>query len=251
MPAMNPCPNERCDLPFAHEGACKHAATQMPCPNGRCILPFAHDGACKRAGYLPFAHGLAKDDADQAAPIAMILRCSACGERHIDEGEFATKPHHTHACQFCGEVWRPAIGPTVGVKFLPGFKSTGSVQPNSIPIDDECARAACSAALARKSATIAMLEQRLTAIAWPPRDQPLTSSSSISAMCRALRQVDGYLVIGMKSGSDDMRPVVALDTTRYKSVRHPSDDTELEESVVASAINAAVASAKNPPKDTP
>jgi len=55
--------------------------------------------------------------------IAMLLWCPACGKRHIDEGEFATKEHHTHACQFCGMVWRPAIDFTVGVRFLPGFKN--------------------------------------------------------------------------------------------------------------------------------
>lgn len=55
-------------------------------------------------------------------PIPMILACPVCGRRHIDAGEFATKPHHTHACQTCGMVWRPAIVPTVGVRFLPGFK---------------------------------------------------------------------------------------------------------------------------------
>ena len=55
-------------------------------------------------------------------PIPMILHCPDCSYRHIDKGEFATKPHHTHACQCCGLVWRPAIGPTVGVRFLPGFK---------------------------------------------------------------------------------------------------------------------------------
>ena len=32
------------------------------------------------------------------------------------------KSHHTHACQTCGMVWRPAIIATVGVQFLPGFK---------------------------------------------------------------------------------------------------------------------------------
>lgn len=60
------------------------------------------------------------------APIPMLLWCPACGERHIDEGEFATKPHHTHACQHCGMVWRPAIVATVGVGFLPGFKNEAS-----------------------------------------------------------------------------------------------------------------------------
>jgi hypothetical protein len=51
----------------------------------------------------------------------MLLWCPLCGARHIDTGEFATKPHHTHACQTCGMVWRPAIVCTVGVQFLPGF----------------------------------------------------------------------------------------------------------------------------------
>lgn len=58
-------------------------------------------------------------------PIPMLLFCPWCGHRHIDEGEFATKSHHTHACQTCGMVWRPAIVPTVGVVFLPGFKNEG------------------------------------------------------------------------------------------------------------------------------
>lgn len=56
-------------------------------------------------------------------PIPMLIVCPACNERHVDEGEFATKRHHTHACQFCGTVWRPAIVATVGVHFLPGFKN--------------------------------------------------------------------------------------------------------------------------------
>lgn len=57
------------------------------------------------------------------APIPMLLWCPSCGERHIDVGEFATKVHHTHACQSCGMVWRPAVVPTVGVQWLPGFKN--------------------------------------------------------------------------------------------------------------------------------
>lgn len=58
---------------------------------------------------------------DTAVPL--ILYCPKCGGRHIDEGEFASKPHHTHACQHCGMVWRPAVLATVGVQFLPGFKN--------------------------------------------------------------------------------------------------------------------------------
>ncbi len=54
--------------------------------------------------------------------IPMLLFCPGCGGRHIDSGEFAKKSHHTHACQGCGFVWRPALVDTVGVQFLPGFK---------------------------------------------------------------------------------------------------------------------------------
>ena len=39
---------------------------------------------------------------EQPNVIFMLLWCPECGERHIDEGEFETKEHHTHACQYCG-----------------------------------------------------------------------------------------------------------------------------------------------------
>ena len=60
-----------------------------------------------------------------ADPIPMLLWCPGCHARHLDVGEFAAKPHHTHACQQCGFVWRPAVVHTVGVQFLPGFKNEG------------------------------------------------------------------------------------------------------------------------------
>jgi predicted RNA-binding Zn-ribbon protein involved in translation (DUF1610 family) len=56
-------------------------------------------------------------------PVPMLLWCPECGARHVDVGEFATKPHHTHSCQSCGMTWRPAVIPTKGVQFLPGFKN--------------------------------------------------------------------------------------------------------------------------------
>lgn len=56
--------------------------------------------------------------------IPMILFCPN-GHRHIDEQRFADKPHHTHACQECGIVWRPAKVNTHGVRFLPGYANAG------------------------------------------------------------------------------------------------------------------------------
>ncbi len=64
------------------------------------------------------------DGVIEPTPIPMLLTCPSCSARHVDKGEFATKPHHTHACQQCGMVWRPAIVPTVGVQFLPGYNDT-------------------------------------------------------------------------------------------------------------------------------
>tara|TARA_B100000678_G_scaffold105926_1_gene88824 strand:- start:1804 stop:2046 length:243 start_codon:yes stop_codon:yes gene_type:complete len=54
--------------------------------------------------------------------IPMILFCPN-GHRHIDEEDFAEVAHHTHACQECGIVWRPAKCNTHGVRFLPGYKN--------------------------------------------------------------------------------------------------------------------------------
>jgi hypothetical protein len=62
-------------------------------------------------------------------PIPMLLTCPVCHERHVDVGPYATKPHHTHACQHCGTCWRPGIVATVGVQFLPGFKDEGPCPP--------------------------------------------------------------------------------------------------------------------------
>ena len=61
--------------------------------------------------------------APEPEPIPMIIFCPLCHGRHIDEGDFATTPHATHACQHCGLVWKPAKVPTVGVQFLPGYKN--------------------------------------------------------------------------------------------------------------------------------
>lgn len=63
---------------------------------------------------------------EQPTPISMRLCCEACGKLHIDEGEFRTKVHHTHTCQYCGLTWRPAKEATVGVQWIPGFKNAAT-----------------------------------------------------------------------------------------------------------------------------
>lgn len=70
-------------------------------------------------------------------PIPMILTCPRCTGVHIDVGDFATKSHHTHACQLCGMVWRPALMPTVGVRFLPGFKNDPDAKDAEREVTDD------------------------------------------------------------------------------------------------------------------
>lgn len=80
-------------------------------------------------------------------PISMRLPCpgtvpdghggmKVCGVLHVDEGIWATKPHHTHSCQACGMTWRPAVVHTVGVQFLPGFRNDSDF--------NQCERGQCT-----------------------------------------------------------------------------------------------------------
>lgn len=55
-------------------------------------------------------------------PVPMLLWCPECGQRHVDRGKAADDAHHTHACQACGHVWKPAKIRTIGVQFLPGYR---------------------------------------------------------------------------------------------------------------------------------
>lgn len=60
----------------------------------------------------------ARQSVESTEPIPLILFCPACGHQHIDEGEWATKPHKTHLCEACETDWRPSMKPTVGVRML-------------------------------------------------------------------------------------------------------------------------------------
>lgn len=39
-------------------------------------------------------------------PAPSHLSCPKCGRAHLDQGEWADKPHHTHLCGVCGHKWR-------------------------------------------------------------------------------------------------------------------------------------------------
>lgn len=79
--------------------------------------------ASENARLIDRVNVLTNDIRDREKPISMRIPCPICNKLHIDEGAFKNKPHHTHACQHCGNVWRPAIINTIGVQFLPGFKN--------------------------------------------------------------------------------------------------------------------------------
>lgn len=85
------------------------------------ILPQNTDILSQAVACAEAAELWAKSREALPEPIPMLLWCPECGDRHIDRGEFVTKPHETHACQHCGMVWKPAKVPTVGVQFLPGY----------------------------------------------------------------------------------------------------------------------------------
>lgn len=73
------------------------------------------------------------------APVPLWLTCPFCKTRHVDRGDFATKPHHTHSCQNprCGLTWRPAVVATVGVETLPGFLDADVIDACPAPMTEE------------------------------------------------------------------------------------------------------------------
>lgn len=116
---------------------CRHEGIGLPgCPTCDSAFPERVAAAYRwRLGQRDYEYRALQDQVVQLRgalaaaddPVPMLLWCPTCGERHVDEGEFATKVHHTHACQTCGMVWRPAKVATVGVQFLPGYKNAEAV----------------------------------------------------------------------------------------------------------------------------
>lgn len=53
--------------------------------------------------------------APRPTPEPRIIHCPACGFQHVDEGEWASKPHTRHRCAACDRVWSEAGHATIGV----------------------------------------------------------------------------------------------------------------------------------------
>lgn len=85
----------------------------------RIILDYSRDAA---KAFEAEIQTLRARISDLEKPVALWLSCPQCSTRHVDVGEYATKPHVAHTCQnkACGLTWRPAVVATVGVQFLPG-----------------------------------------------------------------------------------------------------------------------------------
>jgi hypothetical protein len=88
-----------------------------------CVMSLGHTGAGRTADHQ-FFNCRQKGAIDQLrglAPTPMIIHCPKCHWQHVDRDEWATaeKAHKTHLCEHCGELFRVANIPTVGVEALP------------------------------------------------------------------------------------------------------------------------------------
>lgn len=75
----------------------------------------------------------------RAEPVPIATSCPTCGTQHIDEGEWATRPHKTHQCQKCGAQWRPHDFPTVGILPVRPASAGGTVKwkGGECPVDPD------------------------------------------------------------------------------------------------------------------
>jgi hypothetical protein len=89
------------------------AATASDEPNAWDTYNAAHGELADARAALRTAERYAARVASE--PERLALWCPKCGARHLDEGEWATRPHRTHLCLACGETWRPSERATVGV----------------------------------------------------------------------------------------------------------------------------------------
>lgn len=57
---------------------------------------------------MPCANPLPCAEHPPEVPFPCTLYCPFCWTLHVDEGEWATRPHHKHLCQNpkCGKLWR-------------------------------------------------------------------------------------------------------------------------------------------------
>jgi hypothetical protein len=138
-------------------------------------------------------------------PIPMLLWCPSCGERHIDRGEFATKPHHTHACQKCGMVWRPAVVHTVGVQFLPGFRDGPKADVSTMDLVmsmQSCAETPSAAQCTRK------------------RNAMTAEIEAFTALKDRVHEQGRHVFAGDKSGIDAIDYAVAIIEGDIAAARH-------------------------------
>lgn len=64
------------------------------------------------------------------------LKCSHCGIQHVDENEWALRPHKTHSCAHCGELFEgsihavshPMVQPAYAAKFS-GYTRHRRIKP--------------------------------------------------------------------------------------------------------------------------
>jgi len=144
-----------------------------------------------------------------ASPVPMLLNCPTCGRRHIDEAEFADKVHHTHACQFCGMVWRPALVATVGVKFLPGFRNNVDLGFN---INLDAPSSVLHPSLASKLKLIMVIDRMVEC---EPELKPFLAKIRDSACFRGPEQEDHDLWLAL---DQHLRKYIPMDAPKAKEI---------------------------------
>lgn len=167
-------------------------------------------------------------------PVPMNLNCPCCNAEHLDEGEWATRPHKTHQCQGCGHEWRPFEYATVGIAVPPAEVATPAMLIQSSGFmtttiaADAMARAlvaapgngpAEDAAVAEAVATV---DNGLLGPVWGRIEQLARDSDRAYADCHAIRADLSRRVSALEGARH-----VAVDSARLGEAKDSGSEAQL------------------------
>lgn len=113
---------------------------KYPCDDAACVDPdcLVHATPASPAASQPVAPPAGAEV--ETVIIPSLLFCPKCHAKHVDEGEWETRPHRTHLCLSCGNEWRVTVR---GTQFINTIHAAGALPRKDAPGEWHAAQDGC------------------------------------------------------------------------------------------------------------